>query len=382
MKVFVFKMFLIIVAIILVILAILPVYFDPIARKIVEQKVYPIFANRLKIGSVKISFLRSMVELEDIELKQPEGFGDGNLLKVKSLQARVALLPFFKNNILLRAITVNNPEVIVIKTRDNKINTDYILAEQKEDGKVHEKTAKTTAPANTAARPFTMNLGSLSINKAAVTLYDYKIRQKQPALMLTDITVEVKDVDNPNNSNTRTRFSINGNITSTQGNKAPFKCAGEGIIFTRPSSITAKNTIENLPLADYAYFMPEAKVTAESGNAWVTSQNNLKDDYLESFHHVDVKNLRLASAGDNLFGKTFFDLPAAGLMRFLDATGGKLSFDFQVKGNIHNLKFKLREEFIKEITKSLVKTIGSAATGTLRVPGKAKDSLKQMFKFK
>jgi hypothetical protein len=397
MKIFGFKMLFILFAIIVVILAILPVYIDPIAKKFVEQEVYPIFANRLKIGSVKVSLLRSMVEFENIELQQPEGFGEGKVLKIKSLKTWVSLLPLLNRHILLQDISITAPEVTIIKTRDNKFNTDYILPkeektenEKSEDSNIVDSStpsAITPTSSEKSSNPFSLHLNKLSINAATITHYDYKIRPNQPVLTLSDLSLHVKDVNYPNKTNTKTIFSFKGTLISDKKNKSPFSCDGDGVVLTTPSHIKANNSIDSLQLADYVYFMPPSQITVESGNASVKSTINTKDDYLNSNHHVDVKNLRLSSAGSNLFGKTFFDLPAAGLMKFLDTTGGGLSFDFEVKGNMNSLKYRLREEFIKQITRSIVKTVGSVVSGSLTAPEKAKDlgfkaldSLKKMFK--
>ena len=71
MQKYVFIMLLIFVVLIVAVLSIVPFYINPIAQRIVEQRVYPIFQNRLKIGSVNISLFRWMVELKDVELLQP-----------------------------------------------------------------------------------------------------------------------------------------------------------------------------------------------------------------------------------------------------------------------------------------------------------------------
>ena len=111
MKITGLKILFILVAIIIVILAILPFYINPIAQKIVEQRVYPIFQNRLKVGSVNISFFRWMVELKDVELLQPEGFGKGNLLKIASLQSNFEIAPFFRNHCPLETLKLSSPRL-------------------------------------------------------------------------------------------------------------------------------------------------------------------------------------------------------------------------------------------------------------------------------
>ena len=141
MKISGFKIFLAIVAIILVILAIVPVYINPIAQRMIEKNVYPIFENRLKIGTVNISLLLWMVELKDIELRQPEDFGDGAMFKAASIKGYFSAIPVLDNQLSLRDISVINPEFTLILTRDEKINTDYVITSESSAADTKQSTA-------------------------------------------------------------------------------------------------------------------------------------------------------------------------------------------------------------------------------------------------
>jgi len=144
-------------------------------------------------------------------------------------------------------------------------------------------------------------------------------------------------------------------------------------LFKKLLTLTAQSKIENIDLSDYYYYYPDTAVKIDDGNAWVTSKISIKDDYLDSSHHVAVKNLTLTGRDKTLLGKTFLGLPAAGLMKVLETTNGSLEFDFQVKGNFDSLKFKMREKIIQEIARSIAKKVGSLAGSALSTPEKIKD---------
>ncbi len=133
----------IVIVVLAVILAIIPFYINPIAQRIVAQRVYPIFQNRLKIGSINISLFRWIIELKDVELLQPEGFGKGNLLKAASLQSNFEIVPFFRNHLPFNNITIIKPEFTVIITRDEKINTDYIFSSKTDNPELVDALEKT-----------------------------------------------------------------------------------------------------------------------------------------------------------------------------------------------------------------------------------------------
>jgi hypothetical protein len=227
------------------------------------------------------------------------------------------------------------------------------------------------------------------IKDGTFTIYNYKTRSQAPTIVLTEMNIQIKNVSVPNTNNVKTTFTGTALLTSQQ-HKSPIVCSGDGLLFAKPSVFNAQSTIANIDLSDYYYFFPDTAIKIQDGNAWVTSKINIKDDYLDSTHHVKVKNLSLASKDKTLLGKTFLGMPATGLMKVLEATNGALDFDFQVKGKLNDLKFKMRDTIISEITKSVTKKIGSLAGSALSAPEKikdygykAKDGLNKLFnKFK
>jgi|GEM_PF-1616889 len=383
------KILFILIAIVIVvlaaILAIIPIYINPIAQKIVEQRVYPIFQNRLKVGSVNISFFRWLIELKDVELLQPEGFGQGNLLKASSLQSSFEILPFFRNHLPFNNITINKPEFTVIITRDEKINTDYIFSSKTDNPELVDALEKTvtssvqpgkeSSPAAApydSSKPFTLHINNLVVKDGTFTIYNYKTRSQDPTIVLTELNIEIEDIVFPNTKDAKSSFTITAALTSSQ-HKAPMKCTGEGLLFKKQSTLTAQSKIDNIDLSDYYYFYPDTAVKIQDGNAWVTSKISIKDDYLDSTHHVSVKNLKLTGRDETLLGKTFLGLPAAGLMKVLETTNGSLEFDFQVRGNFDKIKVKMREKIIQQIAESLAKKVGSLAGNALSTPEKIKD---------
>lgn len=261
------KIIFILVVFIAAVLAIVPLYINPIAQKIVEQRVYPIFQNRLKIGSINISLFRWIVELKDIELLQPEGFGNGNLLKAESLQSNFEILPLFRNRLPFKNIRIIRPEFTIIMTRDEKINTDYIFSSKTDSSERGDALAATvtssvpaakesSAPAapDGSSKPFTLHINNLVVKDGTLTIYNYKTRSQEPTILLTELNIKIEDVAFPNTTDTKTAFSITASLTSSQ-HKAPVKFTGEGLLFKKLLNLTAQGKIENIDLADYYYYM-------------------------------------------------------------------------------------------------------------------------------
>ena len=249
-------------------------------------------------------------------------------------------------------IKIIKPEVTLIITRDEKINTDYIFPKKTgspERGDAVEATAASSVPpakespapatTDTSSGSFSLDINNLSIKDGILRIYNYKTRSQDPTIVLTELNIEVENIVFPNTKDTKSSFTITAALTSSR-HKAPINCYGEGLLFKKQLTLTAQSTIDNIDLSDYYYFYPNTAVKIQDGNAWVTSKIGIKDDYLDSTHHVEVKNLSLTGRDGTLLGKTFLGLPAAGLMKVLEASNGSLEFDFQVKGNFDKLKVR------------------------------------------
>lgn len=396
------KIFLFLMGVLVVAFAVLPFFLNPIVQKIIEQKVYPLFGNRLTVAEVSISLFRRMAELKEVALLQPDGFGSGHLLKIASLKGYFSLMPLLNNHLSLRDITITKPVVTLILTRDKKINTDYILPQQPRENaaytttdshsaavQAHNNLLAAPAVTATAKKIFTVVINQLTIVDGTYIMYDQRIRSRDPTLVIADLKITLKDIAMPHAQAPPSAFALTASLTSPQ-HTSPITCNGEGRFFTKPLFLNAQSKIDNIDLSDYYYFFPETAIKIQEGKAWVTSKIHINDQYLDSTHHVEVKNLVLTSKDQTLLGKTFLGMPATGLINVLEATNGALDFDFQVKVKLSDLKFKMRDTIISEITKSVTKKIGALAGNALSTPEKikdygykAKDGLKKLFnKFK
>ena len=79
---------------------VLPFFINPIANSLVKQQISRIFGDKLKIGSVNVSFLTgAVVKINQVDLAEAPGYGKGSLIKAESIKVRVALMPLLKKQL-------------------------------------------------------------------------------------------------------------------------------------------------------------------------------------------------------------------------------------------------------------------------------------------
>ncbi len=372
------KIFLTVIAVILICLIGLQIGISPLAKKIVSQKVSPLFGDKLKIGSIGISIFHGSLIIKDIKLLQPPGFSKENFLETKAIRVRIALLPLLKKQLVIYGITILQPTVNLVQLKNGKINTTYFLSKIK---KSSPKSNKSTSKSISQKPSFNLHLNRLVIRKGKVAFYSYRMSSRQPTFLLTNLNLSLKDVNIPNEKNIPSPFSLNGIIASPH--PATIESKGKGIFLGEAISFQAKTRIKKIAINDFNYLCPKSAMVVKEGNAFVNSDAKCKNNYLNSEQHVEIKKLKIASKKGGLFGKTVLGLPADAFVKILQDEKGCLNFDFEVTGNLDNLKVNAKVAIGKAIAKSINDKIGAriievgkrlGTTAVKEIKGKIKET--------
>jgi hypothetical protein len=360
----------------ILVLGILPFLINPVVSTVVKEQAAALFGDKLKIDSVNISFLTgTVIKANRIELAQAPGYGKDSLLKAGSVKIRVALLPLLKKQLMIHDITVVRPEIHIIQYRNGNMNLDYYLA-------MFSGKDKTNSEPGFALKlkQFTLNNGKIILSSYALSGYH------QPALELTDTYLSLKNLRIPNPDKIATRFRLFALVGTTH--PAKIRSAGKGVVDGDSISFTAKSKISGLTLADYAYLVPNASLTIKSGRAWIYSNANCHNNYVKSYQHVDIKDLKVAPKKGHTFGGTLLGTPANILVKALEDGKGMLNFDFTVSGHLNDLKANVKFKVIEAVTKSIRDKLGltgfanKAASGIKKTGSKVVNTLKGIFKHK
>ena len=368
------KILLTVIAVILICLIGLQISISPLAKKIVSQKVSPLFGDKLKIGSIGISIFRGSLIIKDIKLLQPPGFSKENFLEAKAIRVRIAILPLLRKQLIVHGITILQPTVNLVQLKNGKINSTYFLSKTKKPSPKSNKSPSQKSP-------FNLHLNRLVIRKGKVSFYSYRMSSQQPTFLLANLNLSLKDVNIPNEKNISSPFSLKGIIASPH--PATIESKGEGIFLGGPISFQAKTRIKKIAINDFNYLYPKSAMVVKEGNAFVNSDAKCKNNYLNSQQHVEIKKLKIATKKGDFFGKTVLGLPANAFVKVLQDEKGCLTFDFEVTGNLNNLKVNAKEAIGKAIAKSIKDKIGAriievakrlGTTAVKEIKGKIKET--------
>ena len=167
------------------------------------------------------------VALSDIQLANPEGFDEKDLLSVKSFEVRVKLLPLLSKDIQVKRFVVDSPQIFLEKRKDGKTNWEGLgKSSEKGPAKGPEETKEGTS---TAGLP----IKELAVNEFAITngLVTYVDETNGTRRKLSDFNLRLKDVSLENPVRLALSANLDNQPISIDGKVGPIgKDPGQGTI--------------------------------------------------------------------------------------------------------------------------------------------------------
>ena len=93
----------------------------------IEAKVQEATGRSFKIGGdIGLSVFPWVgLSLSDLELGNPQGFKETDLLKVGDFEARVKLLPLLSRKVEIKRIVLQDPQIVLVKDKDGRTNWNF-----------------------------------------------------------------------------------------------------------------------------------------------------------------------------------------------------------------------------------------------------------------
>ncbi len=120
------KISLYIIVVLIVLLAAIRLILPVAAVKIANRKLPELLNTEASLGSLKLGLLSGYVAIRDLRIAQPEGFGEGDLLRVPELRVKVSLASLFSSPLIVEEVALTDWEVNVVKNRDGMMNVEKL----------------------------------------------------------------------------------------------------------------------------------------------------------------------------------------------------------------------------------------------------------------
>ncbi len=155
---------------------------NPLAGLIVSGVSSKVVGAPVKIGGFSLGIFRPAVRIKNFRLYNPKGYPREVLIDIPEISVGYDLAALFKKRLHLYFLTVNLQEMVVIKSKDGKLNVDSLqVAQKKKDEKPSE------------ALPMQIDTFTLSIGK--VVYKDFSVGEK-PSIKVYEVGIKNKTYKN------------------------------------------------------------------------------------------------------------------------------------------------------------------------------------------
>ncbi|MCK4852277.1 MAG: hypothetical protein KAS86_04100 [Candidatus Omnitrophica bacterium] len=177
---------------VLAIVLVLSVAKNTIARISVERGVRLVTGLSLKMKSLDIGIIRTLIDINDLRLFNPPGYEDRVMLDMPEIFVDYDLPAIIRGRIHLEKVRINLKEFVVVKNDKGELNLDSLKSVQQQ-----KKAEKPAARKKGKAPEIQIDVLELKIGK--VIYKDYSAGGK-PAVKEFDINIDEKfrNIDDPN----------------------------------------------------------------------------------------------------------------------------------------------------------------------------------------
>lgn len=151
---------------------ILSIAVTPIARSAISSALVP----EARLKSLYISLLGGTVTLRGLEIAQPEGFGDGNVLSLGQARVNISLTALLAGKIKVSSVRIADLSVVVMSDTNGVMNVTRLTPPSGEADVAEE------APADESAEPSSLavKVGTIRLERLSFTYLDHRKNEQKP----------------------------------------------------------------------------------------------------------------------------------------------------------------------------------------------------------
>lgn len=185
------RKFLIILAVLIAALLAASFVKNTIIGASIEKGVELVTGLKLKIGSINVGILRSIIDIRNIRLANPAGYPDRIMMDMPEIYVDYDLPAIFGGKVHLREMRLALKELVVVKNKNGELNLNALRMVQAEKA---GKSPYQTAP----GKPPEIRIDRLKLNIGKAIYKDYS-RGGEPYVREFNVNLNesYSDVDNP-----------------------------------------------------------------------------------------------------------------------------------------------------------------------------------------
>ncbi len=288
---------------------------------------------KVDIGSVDFNLLQGALSINDVTVKNPDGFKEKYLFSSTHIDVSFNLLSVFLKKIFIVKVNLVNPEFSIEKDKYDNSNLKVLM------GSINEKFQEAkTAPEEKKPKKedFKFLAERLSIKRGSLSFTDATITDVPNTIYVKDIFVQLKVkslIIKPDNI----PVSIKASAKLPTPNPGVLEISGEGSISKNIRTLNLEALAKNIDL-DYIRCLLSKGLRNAIGSGVVDAESPIRyaDNLVDSLVTFKVRDLKLKQTDEAL---SMLGLSVVKLLEIFKDEKGDIEFDLRLKGNPNNLRF-------------------------------------------
>lgn len=377
------KIFLGIVAVLVLVLVFHSFIIGTVVKPQVEQQASQILGTDVKISVLSVRLWPGSATVYGVKIKNPSGFSDENLLDLGSFSAAVNAADLIKEfasgatgpkTVVIDHVRIKGLKLLVERIRQAKgpvSNLEKLAENLNRQAKPAEGTSeapaaseKTTTESSQKPLDLKIELKEFSFTDGKVTVRDSTIGSKFD-YTVNKININVKNIFFPAKPADELVETLD--VSAELGNHNPGTVSFQGRSnLMAGTNIDSTLLIKGVELSDFNAFLDDQPFQISAGQFDLQSSIKIASDQLVSQHQLKLASMELKNKAE---GNGLIGLPLQTLIATLSRLPA-LEVPFEVNGNLKNPQFKITQALSTAITAAIQKVL---AGGLGDLTGAAKE---------
>ncbi len=316
------------------------------AVRLLKGKVVEALGPESEINELRVGW--SAIEVKGLRIKGNPGWPAADTLRAERVVIVPSLRSLFSNTIQVSSITVVQPYLSALRTRDGRLEVvPSLLAGPRTKGQ---------APAGPPAR--TVAISKIQLDGGVVELFDATVAQPPLKIRLEQIQATLRDVAVPSLTG-KSQFELSTVVKGVHRDGRA-NLSGWAEAATKDSSVkTVLRSVDLVALQPYLVKAGETRV--QNGALDLDLQSEVNTNRLHAPGKVTISDLEFAPARGAL--DTFMGVPRAAVVNFLKGKDNRIAVNFVIDGDINNPQFALNEAFATRVASGLAENLGVSIRG-------------------
>ncbi len=266
-------------------------------------------------------------------------------LWIEEIRIYPAILSLFIGPLRIRDVTIRAPSLSFYRTKEGVFVGPWAVPEKK------GKREPSGDQEQKEREHVILNIDRLRIQKGSVDFEDWKQGDPPARLKLSDIDLEMKEVQYPFQS-TRSPAELKGRLEGKT--KKGGEILTKGWINLKTADMETSLNVREIEVKLFEpYYRKKVSAEIDSGYMAMETKITLKEKFIDAPGKLELSHLYIKE-GEG----TVFWIPAKTLISLLKEKGDRIQVSFHMKGSLDDPKFNLQETLLTRIAISLLEAMG------------------------